>query len=76
MTSSAAFRCAQAGLLEKPAAWADKDAPCLAAAVMAQRPPAKRPRKNALLKAERSHQRRRIAGLDEESARTEISASG
>ena len=66
MTSSAAFRCVQAWLLEKPAAWADDDAPCLAAALMAQRPPAKRPREDALLEAERSHQRRRIAGLDEE----------
>ena len=37
---------------------------------MAQRPPCdmlrKRPRKDALLEAERSHQRARIAGLDEE----------
>ena len=95
MTSSAAFRCVQAWLLEKPAAWADDDAPCLAAALMAQRPPCdmlrKRPRDNALLEAERSHQRARIAGLDEKlldetlrgielerenSARTEISAGG
>ena len=70
MTSSAAFRCVQAWLLEKPAAWADEDAPCLAAALMAQRPPCdmlrKRPREDALLEAERSHQRARIAGLDEE----------
>ena len=70
MTSSAAFRCVQAWLLEKPAAWADEDAPCLAAALMAQRPPCdtlrKRPREHALLEAERSHQRARIAGLDEE----------
>ena len=68
MTSSAAFRCVQAWLLEKPAAWADDDAPCLAAALMAQRPPCdkKRPREDALLEAERSHQRARIAGLDEE----------
>ena len=50
MTSSAAFRCVQAWLLEKPAAWAD--APCLATAQMAQRPPAKRPREDALLEAE------------------------
>ena len=61
MTSSAAFRCVQAWLLEKPAAWADEDAPCLAAALMAQRPPCdmlrKRPREDALLEAERSHQR-------------------
>ena len=53
-----------------PAAWADEDAPCIAAALMAQRPPCdmlrKRPREDALLEAERSHQRARIAGLDEE----------
>ena len=66
MTSSAAFRCAQAWLLEKPAAWEDDDAPCLTAALMAQRPPAKRPRENALLEAERSHQRRRIELLEEQ----------
>ena len=62
MTSSAAFRCVQAWLLEKPAAWADEDAPAL----MAQRPPAKRPREDALLEAERSHQRRRIELLEEQ----------
>ena len=70
MTSSAAFRCVQAWLLEKPAAWVDEDAPCLAAALMAQRPPCdmlrKRPREDALLEAERSHQRHIIAQLDEE----------
>ena len=60
MTSSKAFRCVQAWLLEKPAAWADEDASCLAAALMAQRPSTKRPREDALLEAERSHQRRRI----------------
>ena len=64
MTSSAAFRCVQAWLLEKPVAWADD--PCLAAAQMAQRPPAKRPREDALLEAERSHQRRRIELLEEQ----------
>ena len=63
MTSSAAFRCVQAWLLEKPAAWADEDAPCIAAALDMLR---KRPREDALLEAERSHQRARIAGLDEE----------
>ena len=42
------------------------DDPCLAAAQMAQRPPAKRPREDALLEAERSHQRRRIELLDAE----------
>ena len=64
MTSSAAFRCVQAWLLEKPTAWADD--PCLAAAQMAQRPPAKRPCEDALLEAERSHQRRRIELLDKQ----------
>ena len=66
MTSTAAFRCVQAWLLEKPTAWADEDAPCLAAALMAQRPPYKRPREDALLEAERSHQQHLIAQLDEE----------
>ena len=66
MTSSKAFRCVEAWLLEKPAAWADEDAPCLAAALMAQRPPTKRPREDALLEAERSHQRRRIELLEEQ----------
>ena len=42
MTFSKAFRCVQAWLLEKPAAWADEDAPCLAAALMAQRPSLRR----------------------------------
>ena len=51
----------QAWLLEKPAARADEDAPCLAAALMAQRPPYERPREDALLEAERSHQRHLIA---------------
>ena len=36
------------------AAWADKNAPCLAAALMAQRPPYNMQRKR--LEAERSHQ--------------------
>ena len=85
MTSSAAFRCVQAWLLEK-AAWADEDAPCFAAALMAQRPPCdmlrKRPREDALLEAERSHQRaRRSSSMKccaawSGSARTEISACG
>ena len=66
MTSSKAFRCVQAWLLEKPAAWADEDAPCLAAALMTQRPSTKRPREDALLEAERSHQRRRIELLEEQ----------
>ena len=38
----------------------------VAAAQMAQRPPNKRPREDALLEAERSHQRRRIELLDEQ----------
>ena len=59
MTSSKAFRCVQAWLQEK---WADD--PCLAAAQMAKRPPTKRPREDALLEAERSHQRRRIELLN------------
>ena len=54
----------QAWLLEKPTAWADD--PCLAAAQMAQRPSTKRPREDALLEAERSHQRRRIELLDKQ----------
>ena len=58
MTSSKAFRCVQAWLQKKPAAWAND--PCLAA----QRPPAKRPCKDALLEAERSRQRRRIELLN------------
>ena len=63
-TSSKAFRCVQAWLLEKPSAWVGKDAPSLAAALMAQRPPTKRPREDALLEAERSHQRSRIELLE------------
>ena len=55
-----AFRCVQAWLLEKPAAWADADAASLAAALMVQRPPA-RAREDALLQVERY--RLRIAGL-------------
>ena len=62
MTSSAAFRCVQAWLLEKPAVWAEADAASLAAALMVQRPPA-RAREDALLQAERLHHRLRIAGL-------------
>ena len=62
MTSSEAFRCVQAWLLEKPAVWAEADAASLAAALMAQRPPA-RAREDALLQAERLHHRLRIAGL-------------
>ena len=52
----------QAWLQEKPTAWAND--PCRAAAQMAQRPPTKRPREDALLEAERSHQRRRIELLN------------
>ena len=54
--------------MEKPAALAEEDASSLAAALMAQRPPCdvlrKRPCEDALLEAERSHQRRLIAQLD------------
>ena len=50
----------QAWLLEKPAARADENAPCLAAALMER----KRPREDALLEAERSHQRHLILQLD------------
>ena len=52
--------------MEKPAAWVGRDARCLATALTAQRPPNKRPREDALLKAERSHQRRRIELLEEQ----------
>ena len=64
----------QAWLLEKPAAWVGEDAPSLAAALMAQRPPTKRPRKDALLEAERSHQRDLIKLLNEQldSAEAEV----
>ena len=61
MTSSMAFRRVQAW----PAAWAGKDTPRLAAALMAQRPPM-RPRKDALLEVERLHHRRLIDHLCEE----------
>ena len=71
MTSSKAFRCVQAWLQEKPAVWADD--PCLAAQ-MAQRPPAKRPREDALLEAERSHQRRRIELLKEQLRAADLDA--
>ena len=72
MTSSKAFRRVQAWLLEKPAARAD--APCLAAALTAQQPPNKRPREDALLKAERSHQRRRIELLKEQLRAADLDA--
>ena len=53
-----AFRCVQAWLLEKLAAWADEDAPCLAAALMAQQPPCdmlrKRPCEGSRLSARTS----------------------
>ena len=52
--------------MEKPAAWVGRDARCLATALTAQRSPNKRPREDALLKAERSHQRRRIELLEEQ----------
>ena len=72
MTSSKAFRCVQAWLLEKPAAWADD--PCLAAAQMAQRPPNKRPCEDVLLEAKRSHQRRRIELLKEQLRAADLDA--
>ena len=52
--------------MEKPAAWVGRDARCLATALTAQRPSNQRPREDALLKAERSHQRRRIELLEEQ----------
>lgn len=54
--ASRAFRCVQGWLLEKPAGWVDRDAPDLVAAAMVQQPRSKRPREDALLQAERSHQ--------------------
>ena len=67
MTSSAAFRCVQAWLLKKPAVWAEADVASLAAALMAQRPPA-RPREDALLQAERLYYRLRIEYLEQDEA--------
>ena len=65
MTSSAAFRCVQAWLLEKPAVWAEEDVASLAAALMVQRPPA-RAREDALLQAERMYYRHRFEYLEED----------
>ena len=65
MTSSAAFRCVQAWLLEKPAVWAEEDVASLAAALMVQRPPA-RAREDALLQAERLYYRHRFEYLEED----------
>ena len=62
MTSSAAFRCVQAWLMEKPAVWAEADVASLAAALMVQRPP----REDALLQAERLYYRLRIEYLEED----------
>ena len=67
MTSSAAFRCVQAWLLEKPAVWAEADVASLAAALMVQRPPA-RAREDALLQVERLHYLHHIEYLEEEAA--------
>ena len=78
MTSSAAFRCVQAWLLEKPAAWADD--PCLAAAQMAPRPrnkpceerclrPPHQRHRIKILDAERSHKRRLIEHLEVQQAK-------
>ena len=57
----------RAGMASEKASRVDgrEDAPCLAAALMAQRPPA-RPREDALLKAERSCQRARIELLNKQ----------
>ena len=70
MTSSRAFRCVQAWLQEKLAVWVGEDAPDLASALMVQRPRSdvlrKRPREDALLEAERSHQQPRIELLEEQ----------
>ena len=55
----------QAWLLEKPAVWAEEDVASLAAALMAQRPPA-RAREDALLQAERLYYRLRIEYLEED----------
>ena len=67
MTSSAAFRCVQAWLLEKPAVWAEADVASLAAALMVQRPPAWA-REDGLLQAERLHYLHHIEYLEEEAA--------
>ena len=67
MTSSAAFRCVQAWLLEKPAVWGEADVASLAAALMVQRPPA-RAREDALLQAERQHYLHHLEYLEEEAA--------
>ena len=87
MTSSAAFRLVQAWLLEKPAAWVD-DLPCGCSdgPAASLRHAAQGPRKDALLKAERSHQRHLLAarlGAPRQdlvpgsgSARTDTSAGG
>ena len=48
------------------AAWADEDVPCLAAALMAQRPPYVRPCEDALLEAERLYYRRLVVLLYED----------
>ena len=52
--------------MEKPAVWAEEDVASLAAALMAQRPPYMRPRKDALLQAERLYYRLRIEYLEED----------
>ena len=66
VASSRAFRCVQAWLQEKSAAWVGEDAPDLVAALTVQRAPCKHPREDALHKAERSHQRRRIERLEKQ----------
>ena len=46
-TRAATYHDVQAWLLEKPAAWVGEDTPSLVAALVAQRPPYMRPRKDA-----------------------------
>ena len=52
--------------MEKPAAWVGDDTPSLVAALMAQRPPYMRPRKDALLQAERLSLRGAARGEERE----------
>ena len=59
MTSSKAFRCVQAWLLEKPAVWVGEDVPDLASALMVQQAPCE-----TLLEAE--HLQHRIELLEKQ----------
>ena len=69
LPGSRGFFASRRGAHRAGEALAGLEAGRFAAALMAQRPPCdmlrKRPRKDALLEAKRSHQRARIAGLDE-----------